>query len=206
MLGADRSYRGVLTHNPMAAAHGRGFKTGWGRHDPYTLDELAEVIPFGWRMPTKPAAISTEAGRNCYLFLACMGWAGSSANLAYAVLPAAIAANAEHFSDHPAGPLSYGDVQALAKSVERYRREWIAQGRFWGKREDGAMGQGRFTWDSEAQTRRGHRSGQVRRLATAVRDAEIVEAVERGEAMRAVADAHGLTARAVHHIARRGVT
>ena len=63
---------GVLTHNPMAAAHGPGFKTGWGRHDPYTLDELAEVIPLGWRMPTKPAAISTEAGRNCYLFRVAM--------------------------------------------------------------------------------------------------------------------------------------
>ena len=209
VLGADRSYRGVLTHNPMAAAHGRGFKTGWGRHDPYTLDELAEVIPFGWRMPTKPAAISTEAGRNCYLFLACMGWAGSSANLAYAVLPAAIAANAEHFSDHPAGPLSYGDVQALAKSVERYRREWIAQGRFWGKRQAGAMGQGRFTWDSESQTRRGAlggvRSGQVRREGTAGRDAEIVGAVARGESLRAVAMAYGLTHAGVGYIVGRGV-
>ena len=65
VLDADRSYTGVLTHNPMAAAHGRGVKTGWGRHDPYTLSELAEVIPFGWRMPKIASTIRTESGRNC---------------------------------------------------------------------------------------------------------------------------------------------
>ena len=169
VLGADRSYTGVLTHNPMAAAHGRGFKTGWGRHEPYSLDELAEVIPFGWRTPTIVSTIRTEAGRNCYLFCACLGWAGSPSNLAYAVLPAALAANVEHFSDHPAGPLSYGDVQALAKSVERYRRRWTEQGRFWGKRKAGAMGQGRFTWDSESASRRsrGARASRPRRPSAA---------------------------------------
>ena len=59
-LGADRGYNATLTHNPMSAAHGRDFQTGWGEREPYKLSELAEVIPFGWRMPTKPAAISTR--------------------------------------------------------------------------------------------------------------------------------------------------
>ena len=137
------------------AAHGPGFRTGWHRRSPYLLDELAVPIPRHWRMPTIASTIRTEAGRNCYLFCSAMKWAGSPSNLAFEVLPAALAANVEHFSSHRLGPLLYGDVQALAKSVERYRRRWISQGRFWGKRKDGEMGQGRFTWDSEAQTRRG---------------------------------------------------
>ena len=165
-LGGDRRYAGVLSHNPMSAAHGPGFKTTWGRREPYTLGELAEVVPFGWRVPRIATDIRTEPGRNCYLFRACMGWAGSTANLDYAVLPAAIAANAEHFERHPAGLLSPGDVRALAKSVERYRRRWIAQGRFWGKRQGDAVQQGFYTWDTAAQTRRGVRSGQVRREGT----------------------------------------
>ena len=155
VLGADRGYAGVLTHNPMSAAHGPGLKTTWQNREPHTLDELAEVVPFGWHVPRIAADIRTEPGRNCYLFRACMGWAGSTANLDYAVLPAAIAANAEHFDHHPAGLLSHGDVQALAKSVERYRRRWIAQGRFWGKRQGDAVQQGFYTWDTAAQTRRG---------------------------------------------------
>ena len=54
------------------------------------------------------------------------------------------------------------------------------------------------------QTRRGKLSGKARREATASRDAAIVGTVERGESMRAVAMAHGLTDGAVRHIVGRG--
>ena len=35
VFAADPGYTGVLTHNPMAAAHGSGFVTNWGRRKPY---------------------------------------------------------------------------------------------------------------------------------------------------------------------------
>ena len=78
-LGADPGYNGVLTHNPMRSAHRHGeFLTHWGCNRPYSLSELAEPIPRGWRLPVKP---TTEAGRNCALFVALMKWAGSPANI-----------------------------------------------------------------------------------------------------------------------------
>ena len=72
-LQADSGYTGVLTHNPMGAAHGPGFVTNWLHHDPYTLPQLAEVIPFGWR---KPTVTVTAIGRNCSMFDALRRWAG----------------------------------------------------------------------------------------------------------------------------------
>ena len=51
-LGADPGYNGVLTHNPMRSAHRHGeFLTHWGCNRPYSLSELAEPIPRGWRLP-----------------------------------------------------------------------------------------------------------------------------------------------------------
>ena len=58
------------------------------------------------------------------------------------------------------------------------------------------------------QARRGRkggvRSGKARREATAIRDAEIVQAVELGESLRAVAMAYGLTHEGVRYIVGRG--
>ena len=155
-LGADRGYTGVLTHNPMAAAHGAGFKTGWGRHEPYTLDELAEVIPFGWRMPTKPAAFSTEAGRNCYLFLAAMRESGKPRNWGKDVTALVVVLN-----EALEVPLGHAEVVGIARSVNRYQRENLATGQT----------QRRFAF---IQSSRGKLSGKARRLATAGRDAAIV--------------------------------
>ena len=64
-LLADAGYTGGLSHNPMSAAHGPGFVTNWLRRDPYTLPELGEVIPLGWR---KPTIAGTAIGRNCSMF------------------------------------------------------------------------------------------------------------------------------------------
>ena len=90
-LGADPGYNGVLTHNPMRSAHRHGgFLTHWGRKQPYSLGELSEVIPKGWRLPVKP---TTEAGRNCALFVALMKWAGSPANIGREVLAVGRATN-----------------------------------------------------------------------------------------------------------------
>ena len=78
VVGADAGYTGVLTHNPMEDAQLPGFETHWLRREPYTLDELAAFIPFGWR---RPKVSRTAVGRNCDVFAHCMRWAGSPANL-----------------------------------------------------------------------------------------------------------------------------
>ena len=89
-LQADSGYTGVLTHNPMGAAHGPGFVTNWLHRDPYTLPQLAEVIPFGWR---KPTVTVTAIGRNCSMFDALRRWAGEPENRGNDVLAAAMSIN-----------------------------------------------------------------------------------------------------------------
>ena len=69
---ADRGYTGVLTHNPK---HPK-WDTDWVRDEAWTLPELAEVIPKGWRIPPKP---TTPEGRNAWLFTTAMRWFGRPA-------------------------------------------------------------------------------------------------------------------------------
>ena len=90
VLKADSSYCGVLSHNPMSKAHGPGFVTNWIHEDAYTLPELGEVIPMGWR---RPALVRTEIGRNCDLFHALMRWAGKPENIVNDCLAAAHVVN-----------------------------------------------------------------------------------------------------------------
>ena len=85
---ADPGYVGVLSHNPMARAHGRGFDTNWRRTEPYRLPELAEVIPFGWRIPKIPR---TAEGRKTGLFLAMMKFAGKPEHAGHDLLAVTIA-------------------------------------------------------------------------------------------------------------------
>ena len=185
-VGADRGYTGVLSHNPMAKGHGAGLRTTWGRREPYGLNELAKIIPLGWRRPKIP---STGIGRNCGLFEALMRWAGRQENAQIAALTAAHVAN-EAYRDHPLGPVGPVELRGIAASVEGYRRRWAARG--WHRPE----------WLAR-QRARGTRSGAARRARTAERDVRIVEAVLQGESLRAVARVHGLTARTVHHIYHR---
>ena len=64
-LGADPGYNGVLVHNPVSTP----YETRWGPEPPYPLEQLARVIPFGWRAPD---VRQTGVGRNCDLFRAGM--------------------------------------------------------------------------------------------------------------------------------------
>ena len=188
LVGADAGYAGVLTHNPMSRAHGPGLRTTWGRREPYELAELAKVIPFGWRKPKIPR---TGIGRNVSIFESLMAWAGSPANAGIEVLTAAHVLN-EEYRGHPLGSLDLGELLGIAKSVERYRARWVAQGRFYSEAEREAWGRAR-----------GRASGAARRGRTAERDARIVESVLQGESMRAVARAHGLSHVAVLDIVSR---
>ena len=185
-LGADPGYNGVLTHNPMRSAHRHGeFLTHWGCNRPYSLSELAEPIPRGWRLPLKP---TTEAGRNCALFVALMKWAGSPANIGREVVAVARATN-----DGLDVPLGDSEVAGLAKSVERYRRSWIAKGRFYTEAEREAWGRSL-----------GLRGGVVRRAAKADRDERIIEGRAAGLSYRKLAQLFKLDVRAIWHIVNRG--
>ena len=112
---ADASYAGVLAHNP-ACRFKSPYRTTWGREAPYTLYQLATVIPFNW---TPPSVRQTGVGRNVDLFEAGMRWAGRQANASLPVLPALHVANQDF-----AHPLPLSEVQATARSIEKYRKRW----------------------------------------------------------------------------------
>ena len=186
-LGADPGYNGVLTHNPMRSAHRHGeFLTHWGCNRPYSLSELAEPIPRGWRLPVKP---TTEAGRNCALFVALMKWAGSPANIGREVVAVARATN-----DVLDVPLGDSEVAGLAKSVERYRRSWIAKGRFYTEAE-------REAWGCAL----GLRSGLARRKGTAGRDQLMFGGGSMGKRLTQaqIAALHGVSQPTVCYVMRR---
>ena len=149
---ADAGYGQVLSHNPMVPVPSQRLQTDWLRRRPYPLQEMAEIVPFGWRRPAVP---STGIGRNCSLFEAGMTWAGSPANLGVPVLPALMTINAKVASKHGKPPLDPGELSGIARSVERYRARWVAEGRFYTDAE-------RAAWGRE----RGIRSGESRRKDT----------------------------------------
>ena len=145
-VGADPAYSGILAHNPAPRYRSTAFKTTWGREAPYTLDQLATVIPFNW---TPPTLRQTGVGRNADLFEAGMGWAGRQANDHLPVLPALQVAN-----QGLARPLDLPEVQATARSIENYRARWAARGGHCPR------------WIAK-QAARGRRSGEVRRVGSA---------------------------------------
>ena len=186
VLGADPAYNGVLSHNPMSKAQGAEFRTNWGEpRQGYELGELAEIIPFGWKIPK---VCRTSIGRNCAVFDSLMKWAGSPSNLTFEVLPAALAVNR---AVDP--PMPYVEVRGIARSVERYRADWKARGRFYTVEQ-------RTLWGRAL----GVRSGASRRARNADRDAAIVETVQSGRSLRDVGREFGITEGSVRWVVRRG--
>ena len=150
-LQADAGFTGVLSHNPMSRAHGPGFVTNWLHEDAYTLPELGEVIPMGWR---RPAVCKTAIGRNCDLFRALMRWAGSPENIVNDCLAAAHAANQSFLI-----PLPDAEVAGIARSVQQYRLKWITKGKHYTPTQ-------RTLWGRA----RGIKSGAARRKGTPLED------------------------------------
>ena len=185
VLKADSGFVNCLTHNPLEESHRAGeFQTHWGRSCGYSLDELSAPIPRGWRLPVKP---STETGRNCALFGSLLKWAGSPFNLELEVLPMARATN-----DGFEIPLADGEVSAIAKSIERYRRTWIAKGRFYTEAERAAWGRSL-----------GLQSAAVRRAANAQRDLRIREGHAAGWSQRHLAKLFKISKTGVWKVLRR---
>ena len=191
-LRADSGYNGVLSHNPMSAAHGPGFVTNWFHRSPYRLDELGEVIPLGWRKPTISV---TAIGRNCSMFESLIAWAGKPENRENNVLAAAMAINEEIGRIHGKPPMDQSEVAAIARSVHGYRLRWIEKASYYSPEQ-------KKLWGRE----RGIKSGAVRRALTHNRDKAIIQAVSEGRTLRDVGCEFGLSGRAVHWIVRRLVT
>ena len=141
------------------------------------LNVLAELIPRGWRHPRKPR---TEIGRNVSLFRSGMAWAGRTHNLDLDVFNYLGGINGEVAEDLGRPPLGYSELAGIAKSVERYRREWVAQGRFCSPEEVAAY------------ARNGQRlSVQARRRNNRGRDEDMVVRAYAGESVSAIARVHG---------------
>ena len=173
-LDADRGYVGVLASNPLDTAH---YATAWLREEPFGLDELAAVVPQGWRRSiTQPG---TDVGRNCWLFDRLIRFGGS---------PRVTDAEIEHLAAVLNGsllwPLDAGEVAGVVKSVNgHYRAQWRARG--WHQpaflemqRKLGRAG--------------GLASGAARRAAVAERDRRISARLDAGESTRTAAAAEGV--------------
>ena len=180
-LEADQGYRGVLSHNPMSAAHGPQFVTNWMHREPYRIVQLAEVIPFGWKIPQ---VRRTAPGRNCALFDALMRFAGSPDNAEHDLFAVAMAINQQF----PTPLERVSEVRGIARSVERYRARWTYY-----------TPEQRVLWGSHM----GIRSVRSRRERTSERDKAIVWALNKGRSYRAVASEWKLSVMTVWKIHKR---
>ncbi len=119
-VSADPAFGG-MGRNPTY----KDAKTVWGAKEPYSLDALASVIPFGWK---RPKIASTGIGRNVDLFRTGLRWAGRDENADLAILPALHAVNAKIGKAHGRPPLGDREVGSIARSIERYRERWVRNG------------------------------------------------------------------------------
>ncbi len=154
--GADTAYAMLLTHNPT---HGRYTdSTSWLREKPWRLDELADVIPSGWRIPPRP---STDEGRNCALFRAAMRHFGKPKHwddsLDLGTVLGWIERTFEGWYPNQRDGWHRNECTWIAKSVTRYCRRNLHSGRT----------QEQF---SLLQAERGRLSGQARRRGTPLED------------------------------------
>ena len=187
VTGSDRGYAGVLTHNPTNP--NGSMWTEWGHRGGYSLTELAAPIPSTWRMPA-PEAMLTDAGRNCALFATGMKWAGSPRHLDMPVLEYV---DLENLRFSP--PLPMMEVAGISRSIERYRRKWIAAGKFV------SLAPGDV---SARQAARGRKSGMARRETTVGRDGLILDLHAQGWSTRAIASEVGLLSNnTVSHVISR---
>ena len=119
-LRADPGYTGFLTHNPVHEQ----WQTEWGHEGGYTIAQLGQFIPPGFRMPPLEKMLSAE-GRNSGLFRAGMKWAGLPRNWDNlgAVYPYLTALNMSLVQ-----PLGEREVQGIAKSVAKISSKNLASG------------------------------------------------------------------------------
>ena len=139
-LRADPGYAGVLTHNPV---HPR-WHTDWGHQGGYSLAELGQFLPPGWRLPRLDQRLSLE-GRNTGLFRAGMKWCGLPRNWGHL---SGVGAYLAALNQTLVQPLPSGEVKCIAWSVEKIARRNLVSGQT----------QAQF---SRLQAARGRKGGRV---------------------------------------------
>ena len=180
-MGADRGYKGVIAHNPVART--RQFKTRWGRRQPYTLAELRAFVPKGWRRPP-PAQLLTTIGRNNHLFTDATRWRWRESK------PRPGRARLPDRSERSPCPIRSTSTRCggIAKSVQKY---W--------ERHDGIH---TGEWRAK-QARRGRKSGDVRRAREMPRDHDINIRWCAGWSEREIAQALEVPRSTVNHVVNR---
>lgn len=128
-IGADKSYAGLLTHNPTH----KQWRTYWGRREPYSLGELADCLdlsPYNDHFKTSNTSALDAAnqdifayGRNCTLFDQLRAWAYVAVREhrgnKVSIWNAAVAVQAESLNIF-ATPLQPNEVKSIAKSVAKW--------------------------------------------------------------------------------------
>lgn len=117
-----------------------------------------------------------------------MRWAGSPRNVGHDVLSFATMLN--NTIDDPQGPLPASEVRSIARSVERYRRDWS-----FADMTPAAV--------SARQRERQRRGVESRRAKNAMRDFLICEAFKSGRSQSDIARQFGLSQPGIRKIVRR---
>lgn len=190
-LAADAGFAGVLVSNPTHT----DYDVRWLRTRAYSLAELAAYIPHGWRRPTVP---QTDAGRNDSLFRALLRYAGHARHSDADVARCAQQLYQQIDVQNP-HVFTEAELKEVVASVLRRRAEWRECG--WHdpdwisrQRRRGARN------TAHQQAAKGRRSGEVRRERTQDRDQRILDLLDAGWGVRAVARAEGLHHTAVTYI------
>ena len=184
---ADQGYNGVLSKNPHFCADDPRYYVEWLHQGGYTLGEILDYRPAGWKQPPKT---ETGIGRNVSMHDALCKWAGRLlANQPQAALaPMAAVINAEN--KHP---MAASEVATIIRSVEGHRQGWLTDGHKpeWLARQAALASLG------------GKASAEARRASTSERDSEILAAHRRGDSFRHIGTLYGLSHEAARQICKR---
>lgn len=171
---ADPGFQNAVARNPTY--NDDSLSTVWCHREiqGYTLDQLDVADD-----QRTPAVLLEKSaiGRNVSVFESLMIFAGSYDNREADLVFEGLRLNAQLEE-----PLSVNEVRHIIKSVERYRQQWIREGRYYVLGEGAERQRSRQAW------------GVVKRWQKAEeRDVEILRMAMAGESMQSIADAMGLT-------------
>ena len=151
-LGADLSYSGLITKNPIHPQ----WKTWIGPQVGYTLEEFGEYIEIPKRIPAKAKELGV--GRNCETFEHLSKWAYKSVMQAkqamrFEAWREACVSECERFNDGFKTPMTFSEVKAIGRSVAKWTWNRFGTGEH----------HARFI---ERQQQKGVKSGQARLAAS----------------------------------------